>query len=101
LQCPKLELDASRRYYKTEDLDRWYEDRFSDEDPMPQLCIKALRNEIYARHGRIFTTPEMKQIFESAPWYKPRTDFKESDLNEMEKKNVEIISEYEKKMGWK
>jgi len=92
---------ANREYYKTVELESWYEDRFSDNDTMPQLCIKALRNEIYARHGKIFTTPEMKQIFESAPWYKPRKDFKEADLNEMEKKNVELILEYEKKMGWK
>lgn len=65
------------------------------------IYIKTLRNEIYARHGRIFTTPEMKQIFESAPWYKPRKDFKDSDLNEIEKRNVDFIFEYEKKMGWK
>ena len=70
-------------------------------DDTKSIFVKALRNEIYARHGRIFTTPEMKRIFEAAPWYKPRGDFKESDLNEIEKKNVELIIEYEKKMGWK
>jgi hypothetical protein len=43
----------------------------------------------------------MKQIFEPASWYKPRTDFKESELNEIEKKNVEFILGYEKKMGWR
>jgi hypothetical protein len=97
----KTRYEGSRRNYRTEHLERWYEDRFSDDDPMPRLCIKALRNEIYARHGRIFTTDEMKEIFEKAPWYKPRPDFKESDLNEIEKKNVELILEYEKKMGWR
>lgn len=66
-----------------------------------KLSVMALRNEIFARHGRLFSSFEMKQIFESAPWYKPRNDFKESDLNEIEKKNVELISDYEKKMGWK
>jgi hypothetical protein len=97
----KQRYEGNQKYYKTEKLERWYEDRFSDKDTMPQLCTKALRNEIYARHGRIFSTPDMKQIFESAPWYKPRKDFKESDLNEIEKKNIEFILEYEKKMGWK
>ncbi len=72
-----------------------------DSEAVKKLFIKALRNEIYARHGRIFISLDMKQIFESAPWYKPKKDFKESDLNETEKKNVEIIFEYEKKMGWK
>jgi hypothetical protein len=97
----KQHYDGNRRYYKTDELQRWYDDRFSDQDTMPQLCIKALRNEIYARHGRIFTTAEMKQIFEPAPWYKPRTAFKDSELNEVEKKNVELILDYEKKMGWR
>ncbi|MEK6742654.1 MAG: YARHG domain-containing protein [Nitrospirota bacterium] len=96
----KTRYEGNRRNYRTDELEHWYEDRFSDKDPMPRLCIKALRNEIYARHGRVFTTPEMKQIFEKSPWYKPKPDFKETDLNETEKKNVELIQEYEKKMGW-
>lgn len=96
----KTRYEGNRRNYRIDELEHWHEDRFSDKDPMPRLCIKALRNEIYARHGRVFTTPEMKQIFEKSPWYKPRPDFKETDLNESEKKNVELIQEYEKKMGW-
>jgi hypothetical protein len=96
----KTKYEGNRRNYRTDELERWYEHRISDKDPMPRLCIKALRNEVYARHGRVFTTDEMKQVFEKAPWYKPRPDFKESDLNEIEKKNVELILEYEKKMGW-
>jgi hypothetical protein len=95
----KQSYDGDRRYYKSKDLQRWNDDGAGDEDIMPQLCIKTLRNEIYARHGRIFTTAEMEKIFEAAPWYKPRSDFKESDLNEIEKKNIEFITEYEKKMG--
>lgn len=70
-------------------------------DVAKKLFIKTLRNEIYARHGRVFSTSEMKQIFESLPWYKPRADFSEGELNEIEKKNIEFIFEYEKKMGWK
>jgi hypothetical protein len=93
--------DGDKRYYSTDDLQQWLNKSADDEPKSKQLCIKSLRNEIYARHGRIFTTPEMKQIFESASWYNPRTDFKESDLSEIEKKNVEFISSYEKKMDWR
>jgi len=97
----KIHYYGDKKAYTIEKLERWYEERFSDKDIMPQLCIKALRNEIFARHGRIFTTSDMKQIFESAPWYKPRKDFKDSELNEIEKKNIEFIADYEKKMGWR
>lgn len=93
--------EGNMRHYAERDIEIWNESSPMDFPIMQRFYVKALRNEIYARHGRIFTTPEMKQIFESSPWYKPRKDFKESDLNEIEKKNVEFIFEYEKKMGWK
>ena len=77
-------------------------DRFLiKDDNIKRLNAKVLRNEIYARHGRIFSTPEMKKIFESVPWYQPRADFKESELNDIEKKNIDFILEFEKKYGWK
>ena len=77
-------------------------DRFLiKDDNIKRLNAKVLRNEIYARHGKIFSTPEMKQILESAPWYKPRPDFSEREFNEIEKKNIQFIDEYEKKKGWK
>jgi hypothetical protein len=70
-------------------------------DNQQRLQARALRNEIYARHGKIFSTPEMKRIFESAKWYKPRPDFNERALNAIEKKNIQFIDEYEKRKGWK
>ena len=93
--------EGNKRYYTIKDIEIWNEIGPMDYPVMRRLFTKALRNDIYARHGRIFTTPEMKKIFESSSWYKSRSDFKESDLNEIEKKNVEFIFEYEKKMGWK
>ncbi len=77
-------------------------DRFMiKDDNKKRLNAKVLRNEIYARHGRIFSTPEMKKIFEGVPWYKPRPEFNESELNDIEKKNVDFIREFEGKKGWK
>ena len=70
-------------------------------DNVLRLNASALRNEIFARHGRIFNSPEMKRIFQSARWYRPRQDFKETELNEIEKKNIDFILNYEKKKGWK
>ncbi len=77
-------------------------DRFLIKDEnVKKLNAKVMRNEIYARHGRIFSTPEMKKIFEGVPWYKPRPEFNESELNEIEKKNIDFILEFERKNGWK
>lgn len=92
-------FDGDRRLYDVADIEKWKELHFAD-GIIQRLYIKALRNEIYARHGRIFITPDMSKIFESTSWYKYRQAFRESDLNEVEKKNVEFIFEYEKKMGW-
>ena len=70
-------------------------------DSVIRLNARILRNEIYARHGKIFTTPELMHMFESAQWYKPRRDFKETELNVIEKRNISFIDEYEKSNGWK
>lgn len=98
------QYDGNKRVYDARDIGNKYID--SDyvpikHDKMERLNAKALRNEIYARYGRVFTTPEMRKIFEATSWYRPKSDFKESALNDIEKKNVEFISEFEKKKGWK
>lgn len=56
------------------------------------------RNEIYARHGRMFNDPELQDYFDGKSWYertiKPEK-FKESILNSIEKKNVKLLMKYE------
>ena len=60
------------------------------------------RNEIYARHGRIFATPEIRAYFESKTWYTgtiPGADFDANVgnyLSDIERKNADLILEYEK-----
>ena len=50
-------------------------------------------NEIFARHGHDFKDKELKEYFNSLPWYKAITDKVVSldELNEIEKQNVENI----------
>lgn len=63
-------------------------------------CCLA-RNEIYARHGRIFATQEIRDYFESRSWYRGTingTDFDANAgayLNEIERTNISFISQYE------
>jgi|ERR1035437_1754253 hypothetical protein len=57
--------------------------------------LKVLRNEVYARHGRIFKDAKLQKYFESQPWYKANPDFKDDQLNDIEAKNLAKIKEAE------
>ena len=63
-----------------------------------QLC--PARTDIYARHGRIFTTPQIAAYFAQKSWYSGTIQpnkFDASVLNAYERANVQLISEYETK----
>jgi hypothetical protein len=57
--------------------------------------LRVLRNEIYARHGRVFKDKDLQKYFESQPWYKANPDFKDDQLNEIEAANLAKIKEAE------
>lgn len=59
---------------------------------------RLAKNEIYARHGRIFDNEDLREYFESKSWYKGTVnpdDFDEKILNEYEKANIDLISSIE------
>jgi hypothetical protein len=60
--------------------------------------LRLLRNEVYARRGRQFRTEWLSQYFYSQPWYDPREDASEPELSETEKKNIETIVAYERRL---
>ena len=60
--------------------------------------LRLLRNEIYARHGRIFKTLWLEQYFGSQPWYDPKEEFKDEELSGPNRTNVETIVAYENKL---
>ena len=50
------------------------------------------RNEIYARHGYIFDSPDLQEYFGNMAWYNPTTkDVPDSALNEYEMENIQLI----------
>jgi hypothetical protein len=57
--------------------------------------LKVMRNEIFARHGYIFTTEEMTAYFSQMSWYNPRYYDVSSVLTPLEKKNIAFIKRYE------
>jgi len=60
--------------------------------------LRLLRNEIYARHGRIFKTLWIQQYFGGQPWYDPKEDFKDEEISGPDKTNIETIVAYENKL---
>ena len=60
--------------------------------------LRLLRNEVYARRGRQFRTEWLAQFFYSQPWYEPTEEFKEPELSEIERKNIETIVAYENRL---
>ena len=58
---------------------------------------KQMREEIYARHGKVFKEPWLQKYFASFDWYKPDPTFTDASLTAIEKKNIATIAAYEKK----
>lgn len=61
-------------------------------------------NEIFARHGRIFSDPDIKAYFNSKSWYNgtvSAADFDVSVLNSYETYNVNLISAYQEELGYR
>lgn len=57
--------------------------------------LRVLRNEIYARRGRVFKDAALQKYFAAQPWYQPNPDFRDEMLTETESKNLAIIKEVE------
>ena len=80
--------DSSTRYLTNSDL-----------NPLSEWEIRIARNEIYARHGRIFKSEEIASYFASKSWYIPSIppeQFDNSYLNAIEIENLKFITNYEK-----
>lgn len=58
---------------------------------------RKLRNEIYARHGKVFEDKPMRNYFSTFDWYKPDAKFNEKLLTRIERQNYAAILAYERK----
>lgn len=60
--------------------------------------LELARNEIYARHGRLFDSEEIQEYFDRCTWYNGTIapeDFDDSMLNQYERANVDFILQKE------
>ena len=70
---------------------------------MSQSQVRLALNEIYARRGAKFDNASNKKYFESKSWYKATCSQSEAEkkFNKYEKKNVDLLVEYEESKGWR
>ncbi|MBR2528068.1 MAG: YARHG domain-containing protein [Blautia sp.] len=70
---------------------------------MSWQVLNYAKNEIYARHGRIFQSRELAGYFSSQPWYHGTVasdEFDdEEDLSRMEQWNFQLIEQWENRVG--
>lgn len=64
------------------------------QDMSPQELTYA-RNEIYARHGKVFQSEELNTYFQSKDWYEANETFDEGSLTAMETQNADFILNYQ------
>ena len=85
-----------------------YENKIHDElsrKPITRSLLEGLfvedasqmRQEIYARRGKVFKEPWLQKYFSSFAWYTPDPKYSDSSLTEVEKRNIATIAAYEKK----
>ena len=97
---------SSNRYEKADHLSYTTVTKYTLEDLsiLDSYGLKITRNEIFARHGRMFNDQELQEYFKRQQWYVPQIAanyFDTSCLNEVEKYNVNLISVYEEQIGGK
>jgi hypothetical protein len=63
--------------------------------------LEILRNEIYARHGRIFNRKDLQEYFSAQPWYSPDPSNPEGKRGQTktEQRNATFILSIEKGRG--
>ncbi len=85
-----------------------YENRIHEElstKPLTRRLLEGLfledaakmRQEIYARRGKVFKEPWLQKYFSSFDWYQPNPDLTDNSLTPIEKGNVAAIAAYERK----
>ena len=76
-------------------------------EPLDNFTLYVARNEIFARHGRIFSNQDLRDYFGSKSWYHGTIDPKDFDagyeaggyLNDTERANVNTIKDVEQARG--
>ncbi|HYJ79180.1 MAG TPA: YARHG domain-containing protein [Longimicrobiaceae bacterium] len=78
----------------------WTSQRFiadADLQGVPTEIVRLMRNEIYARHGYVFSSEDLVQYFSGQPWYQPNPAFSEDQLSAVERANIARLQRHERR----
>jgi serine/threonine protein kinase len=71
----------------------------SDISGMTAAQLRLLRNTVHARHGRTFSDNDLRQHFQSRPWYKPDPRYDEDQLTTNDRANTDLLKAFEDNNG--
>ena len=97
---PDEEQTMSSEYLLPESNSRYL--TLDDIDHLDHEHLCFARNEIYARHGWIFSVPQIANYFATKSWYVGTTlpaNFNYGVLNAYEQANIKLIVDYEAQFG--
>lgn len=57
--------------------------------------LRVMRNEVYARHGRVFQAGDLHTYFSQRPWYRQNPSYSDTLLTEVDSQNIKVIQEFE------
>jgi hypothetical protein len=85
-----------------DNLEKWNEFAFAERSIRPAEVasfelqeLKILRGIVFGRHGRVFRDVAIQKYLAGQSWYKPNPEFQNSLLNDVERKNLDLIREAE------
>lgn len=61
--------------------------------------LRILRNLIYARRGRPFKSPILREYFERMEWYHADPKYTDARLTKNDKRNIKIVQDLESQVG--
>lgn len=84
-------------YTPTEDFSWLSEHRLTSSDiaGCSKQELRILRNAIYARHGYIFKSADLRDFFNQFYWYTPRYSNVDKQLSSLERSNIAFIKSFE------
>jgi hypothetical protein len=57
--------------------------------------LRILRNTVFARHGRVFKSEDLREHFAKQPWYKPDPSYSDARLTPEDRVEIQLIQERE------
>lgn len=82
-------FESDTRYYTADEIKSLSKD-----------ILSIFRNEIYARHGKVFNDSELNNFFQQFTWY-TADEFIDTELNEYEITNLDTVVQVEKELGYR